>query len=60
MCVEIMICQSDRSPKRLLLSQTPSTGGHQITLDQRRNVEESLPAFGVSFEKSFLLKIGYS
>ena len=27
MSVEVMICQSDRSPERLLISQTPSIGG---------------------------------
>ena len=60
MCVEVMICQSEMSPKRLLISQTPMIGGHQITSGGRRNVEESLPAFGMSFAKPFLLKIGYS
>ena len=27
MCVEVMICQSDRSPEMLMISQTPMIGG---------------------------------
>ena len=27
MCMEVIICQSDRSPERQMISQTPSTGG---------------------------------
>ena len=60
MSVEVIICQSERSPERLLISQTPSIGGHQITSGWRRNVEETFQAFGMSFAKGFLLKIGYS
>ena len=48
-CVDIMICQSERSPK-----------GLQITSGGRRNVEETFPAFTMSFAKPFLLKTGYS
>ena len=60
MCMEVIICQSDRSPERLMISQTPSIGGHQITSGWKRIVEETLPAFGVSLAKPFLLKIEYS
>ena len=60
MGVEVIICQSERSPERLIISQTPSMGGHLISSGGRRNVEETLPAFGVTFAKPFLLKIGYS
>ena len=60
MCVEVMICQSDRSLERLMISQIPSMGGHQNTSGGRGNVEETLPTFGVSSTKTFLLKIGYS
>ena len=60
MCMQVMICQSERSPERLMISQTPSMGGHQITSGGRRNMEETLPAFAMSFAKPFLLKIGYS
>ena len=60
MCMGVMICQSERSPEILVISQTPTIGGHQNTSDQSRNMEETLPAFGVSFAKPFLPKIGYS
>ena len=60
MYMEVIICQSDRALERLMLSQTPSIGGHQITSGGRRNVKKTLQAFGVSFAKPFLLKIGYS
>ena len=60
MCMEVIICQSDMPPERLMISQTPSIGGHQISSGGRRNVDETLPAFGVTFTKPFLLKIGYS
>ena len=59
MCMEVIICQSDRSPERLMISQTPSIGGTSNQLSGRRNVEEILPAFGVSFTKPFLLKMRY-
>ena len=55
-----MIYQSDRSPEMFMISQTPMMGEHQNTSDGRRNEEETPPAFWVSFEKPFLLKIGYS
>ena len=60
MGVVVIICQSERSPERLMISQTPRIGGNQISSDGRGNVEETLPAFGVTFAKPFLLKIGYS
>ena len=34
--------------------------GHQNALHMRRHMEESLPAFWVTFEKPFLLKIQHS
>ena len=43
-----------------MISQTPGIGEPQISSGGRRNVEETLPAFGVSFSKAFLLKTGYS
>ena len=51
MCVEAMICQSDRFPEMFMISQTPMMGGHQNSSDGSRNVEETLPAFGVHFAK---------
>ena len=40
MGVEAMICQSEKSPERLMISQTPSMGGDQIISGGRRNVED--------------------
>ena len=60
MCMEVMICQSERSPEILIISQTPTIWGHQNTQDGSRNMEETVPAFGVSFAKPFLPKKGYS
>ena len=51
MCMEVIICQSDRSSERFQISQTPSMGGHQIMSGGRRNVEET-PSFWSEFCKS--------
>ena len=45
MGVEVMICQSERSPEKLMIPQTPSMGGHQIISGGRKIVEETLPGF---------------
>ena len=60
MCVEAIISQPDRFPESLMICQTSRMGGHQLTSGGRRNVEETLPTFGMSFAKPFLLKIVYS
>ena len=60
MCMEVIICQSDRSPQRVMISQTPSIWEPQISSGGRRNVGKTLPIFGVSFAKSCLPKTGYS
>ena len=60
MCMEVIICHTHRSPGRLMICQTLSIGGTSNHLSWEWNVEETLPAFGVSFAKPFLLKIGYS
>ena len=54
MCMEVIICQSDRSPQRVMLSQTPGIGELQISSGGRRNVEKTLPTFGSEFCKTFL------
>ena len=61
MGVEVIICHSERFPKRLMISQTPSIGwtSNQPRLE-KEHVGKTLPAFGVIFAKPFLLKIGYS
>ena len=60
MCMEVMICQSQMSPEMFMISQTHRIGGHQNTSHRRRHMEETLPAFGVTFAKPFLLKIQYA
>ena len=57
MCMEAIICQSERSPEMFIISQTDSIRGHENTWDGNRNVEETLPVLGVGFVKPFLLKI---
>ena len=53
-----MICQSQMSPQMFMIPQIHRMGGHQNT-SHRRHMEETLPAFGVTFEKPFLLKMQY-
>ena len=60
MYVEVIICQSDRSTERLMISQTPGIGGNSNQLRWEKKCGGTLPAFGVSFAKSCLLKTGYS
>ena len=43
-----------------MISQTPGMGEPQISSGGRRNVEKTLPTFGVTFAKPFLLQMGYS
>ena len=52
MCMEVMICQSERSPEILIISQTPTIGGHQNTSDGSRYMEETLPSFWGEFCKT--------
>ena len=49
MCMEVIVCQSDRSPQRVMISQTTSIWEPQISSGGRRNVEKTLPTFGVGF-----------
>ena len=46
MCMEVIIYQSEMFPERLMISQTPSIGGYQISSGGRRNVEETLQLLG--------------
>ena len=55
-----IICQSERSPEIVMISQIPTMGGHQNTSHGSRNMEATLPAFQVSYAKPFLPKIGHS
>ena len=58
MCMEVIICQSERSPEIVMISQTLLQGGTSNTSDGSRNMEETLPAFGVTSAKPFQPKIG--
>ena len=44
--MEVIISQSDRSPERLMISQTPKIGGTSNHLNWENNMEETLPALG--------------
>ena len=51
MCMDIIICQSDRSPQRVMISQAPSIWEPQISSGERRNVwvlQNCLPKKGYS------------
>ena len=54
MCMEVIICQSDRSPQRVMISQTPSIWEPQISSGGRKNVGKTLPTFGSEFCKTLL------
>ena len=58
MCMEVIICQSERSPEIVMISQTHTMGGHQNTSDESRNIEETFPVFGVTSAEPFPPKIG--
>ena len=58
MCMEVIICQSERSPEIVMISQTHTIGGHQNTSDGSRNMDKTLPPFGVTSAKPFPPKIG--
>ena len=60
MCMEVIICQSDRCPERLMISHTPSIWGTSNQLRWEKECGGNSPAVWVYFAKSFLLKMGYS
>ena len=53
MCMEVIICQSERYLEIVMISETHTIGGHQITLDGSRNMDKALPPFGVTSVKPF-------
>ena len=57
-CMEVIICQSERSPEIVMISQSHTIGGHQNTSDGSRNRDETLPPFGVTSAKPLPPKIG--
>ena len=58
MGMEVIICQSERSPDIVMISQIHTIGGHQNTSDGSRNMDETLPPFVVTSAKPFPPKIG--
>ena len=60
MDVEVMICQSERSPERLMRSHTPSIGWTSNHLRWEKECGGNFPSFGMNFAKAFLLKTGYA
>ena len=60
MGVEVMICQSDRSPERLMISQTPSIGGTSNHLRWEKECGGKSCSFWGEFCKTLPIKIGYS
>ena len=57
MCMEVIICHSQMSPEILWYLRHIGWGD---TSHGKRHMEETIPAFGVTFAKPFLLKIQYS
>ena len=51
MCMEVIIGHSDRSPQRVMISQTLSIWKPQTSSGGRRNVGKTLPTFGSEFFK---------
>ena len=60
MCVEIIICQSERSHERLIISQPPSIGGTSNHLRWEKECRGNFPNFWGEFCKTLPFKIGYS
>ena len=60
LCMEVIMCQTDMSPERLMISQTPGIGG---TSNQLRWVKEcggNSASFWVEFSKTLPSQMGYS
>ena len=51
MCMEVIICQSDMSPERLIVSQTPSIGGTSNQLRWEKECGGNSPSFWGYFYK---------
>ena len=61
MGMEVIICQSEMSPERLMISQSPSIGIPPIKSAQvGEGMWRKPPTFEVTCTKPFLLKIRYS
>ena len=58
MCMEVIICQSERLPEIVMISQTHTIGGTPNTSDGSRNMDKTLPPFWVTSAKPLPPKIG--
>ena len=54
MCMEVIICQSERSPEIVMISQTPTIGGNNNTSDGSRSMAGNSPSFLDDFCKTLL------
>ena len=52
MCMEVIICQSDRSPERLMISHAPSIGGTSNHLRWEKVCGGNSPSFWSEFCKT--------
>ena len=52
MCMEVIICQSEMSPERLMISQTPSIGGTSNQLRWEKECGRNSLSFWVNFYKT--------
>ena len=52
MGVEVIICQSERSPERLMISQTPRIGGTSNQLRWEKEYGRNSPSFWGDFYKT--------
>ena len=57
MYVEVIIFQSDRSPEKLMILQTPSIGGTSNPLMWEKECGRNSPSFMVSLAKPFFLTL---
>ena len=59
-CMEVMICQSQRSPEIFMISQTHRIGETSKHITQEKACGGNSSSFWITFAKPFLLKIEYS
>ena len=52
MCMEVISCQSDRSPERLMISRTPSIGEISNQLRWEKECGGNSPSFWGKFSKT--------
>ena len=52
MCMEVIICQSDRTPERLVISLNPRIGGTSYQLRWEKRCGKNSPSFCIEFCKT--------